>query len=96
MNADASGAPAFSSHREVRPSVTRRSSVSGPEQAESTRVAATRLDQVELQQSQGDDCAEVAFTEEVVHVRDSKDAMCAPFAVARDGWSRFLHFVAEA
>ncbi|GAA3051032.1 DUF397 domain-containing protein [Streptomyces sp. 900105755] len=46
--------------------------------------------------SQGDDCVEVAVTEEVVHVRDSKDAMRTPFAVGRDGWLRFLDFVAEA
>ncbi|MGW2799525.1 DUF397 domain-containing protein [Streptomyces sp. NPDC001269] len=45
--------------------------------------------------SQGDDCVEVAVTEQVVHVRDSKDAMRTPFAVSRDGWSCFLEFVAE-
>ncbi|MEU1705101.1 DUF397 domain-containing protein [Streptomyces sp. NPDC005706] len=44
--------------------------------------------------AQGDDCVEVAVTEQGVHVRDSKDAMCTPFAVSRDGWSRFLDFLA--
>ncbi|MEV6055234.1 DUF397 domain-containing protein [Streptomyces sp. NPDC052107] len=46
--------------------------------------------------TQGDNCIEVAVTEQAVHVRDSKDSMRTPFAVGRDGWLRFLHFVAEA
>ncbi|MBC2900637.1 DUF397 domain-containing protein [Streptomyces cupreus] len=46
--------------------------------------------------SSGDDCVEVAVTEQAVHVRDSKDVMRTPFAVGRDGWSRFLNLVAEA
>ncbi|GAA3792643.1 DUF397 domain-containing protein [Streptomyces chiangmaiensis] len=46
--------------------------------------------------SQGDSCVEVAVTEQAVHVRDSKDVMRTSFAVGRDGWSRFLDFVAEA
>lgn len=46
--------------------------------------------------SSGDDCVEVAVTEQAVHVRDSKDAMRTPFAVSRDGWSRFLDFAAAA
>ncbi|MER7815648.1 DUF397 domain-containing protein [Streptomyces sp. NPDC096153] len=46
--------------------------------------------------SQGDSCVEIAVTEQAVHVRDSKDAMRTPFAVGRDGWLRFLDFVAEA
>lgn len=46
--------------------------------------------------AQGDDCVEVAVTEQGVQVRDSKDATRTPFAVGRDGWSRFLDFLAEA
>ncbi|POX52054.1 DUF397 domain-containing protein [Streptomyces sp. Ru72] len=46
--------------------------------------------------AQGDDCVEVAVSEEAVHVRDSKDAMRTPLATGRDGWLRFLDFVAEA
>ncbi|MGW2649245.1 DUF397 domain-containing protein [Streptomyces sp. NPDC001393] len=46
--------------------------------------------------SSGDDCVEVAVTAQAVHVRDSKDAMRTPLALGRDGWLRFLDFVAEA
>ncbi|WP_409468347.1 DUF397 domain-containing protein [Streptomyces sp. HC307] len=46
--------------------------------------------------AQGDDCVEVALTEQAVHVRDSKDLTRPHFAVAREGWSRFLAFVADA
>ncbi|MFF5012633.1 DUF397 domain-containing protein [Streptomyces sp. NPDC001165] len=46
--------------------------------------------------TQGDDCVEVAVTEQAIHVRDSKDAMRTALAVCRDGWLRFLDFVAEA
>ncbi|MFF4559463.1 DUF397 domain-containing protein [Streptomyces sp. NPDC001435] len=45
--------------------------------------------------AQGDDCVEVAVTEQAVHVQDSKDVTRTAFAVGRDGWSRFLDFVAE-
>lgn len=46
--------------------------------------------------SQGDDCVEVAVTEQAVHVRDSKDVELPHFAVRREGWSRFMSFVAHA
>ncbi|ALO96789.1 hypothetical protein SHL15_5730 [Streptomyces hygroscopicus subsp. limoneus] len=46
--------------------------------------------------SSGDDCVEVAVTEQVVHVRDSKDATRPYFAVGRDGWARFVGFAARA
>ncbi|MEU6086699.1 DUF397 domain-containing protein [Streptomyces sp. NPDC047085] len=46
--------------------------------------------------TQGDNCVEVAVTEQAVRVRDSKDVTRPAFAVGRDGWSRFLDFVAEA
>ncbi|MGP4088934.1 DUF397 domain-containing protein [Streptomyces sp. KR55] len=46
--------------------------------------------------AQGDDCVEVALTENAVHVRDSKDLTRPHFAVAHEGWSRFLAFVADA
>jgi len=44
--------------------------------------------------TQGDDCVEVAVTEEAVHVRDSKDTTRPHFAVDRDGWTRFVRFAA--
>lgn len=46
--------------------------------------------------SQGDDCVEVAVTEQAVSVRDSKDALRTHFAVGRGEWSRFVGFVTEA
>ncbi|MGW0816235.1 DUF397 domain-containing protein [Streptomyces viridiviolaceus] len=46
--------------------------------------------------AQGDSCIEVAVTEQGIHVRDSKDVSRTPFAVGRDGWSRFVAFAAEA
>ena len=44
--------------------------------------------------SSGDDCVEVAITEQAVHVRDSKDDMRPDFAVGRDGWARFVRYAA--
>ncbi|MET8409437.1 DUF397 domain-containing protein [Streptomyces sp. NPDC005195] len=46
--------------------------------------------------SQGDSCVEVALTEQAVCVRDSKDVTCPHFAVGREGWTRFVGFVAGA
>ncbi|MEU2598917.1 DUF397 domain-containing protein [Streptomyces hirsutus] len=45
--------------------------------------------------SQGDDCVEVAVTEQAVRVRDSKDASRPHFAVGREEWSRFVGFATE-
>ncbi|ROQ77024.1 DUF397 domain-containing protein [Streptomyces sp. NBC_01260] len=42
--------------------------------------------------SQGDSCVEVAFAEQAVHVRDSKDVERPAFAVGREGWTSFLGF----
>ncbi|MFI7020232.1 DUF397 domain-containing protein [Streptomyces sp. NPDC050164] len=42
--------------------------------------------------SSGDDCVEVAVTEQTVHVRDSKDVARRPFAVGREGWAYFVGF----
>ncbi|WP_435243364.1 DUF397 domain-containing protein [Streptomyces cucumeris] len=44
--------------------------------------------------AQGDDCVEVAATEQAVHVRDSKDVSRPAVAVGREGWSRFVGYVA--
>ncbi|MET9124514.1 DUF397 domain-containing protein [Streptomyces sp. NPDC004528] len=44
--------------------------------------------------SQGDDCVEVAITEQTIHVRDSKDVTHPYFAVGREEWTRFVGFVA--
>jgi hypothetical protein len=46
--------------------------------------------------SSGDDCVEVAVAEQAVHVRDSKDVTRPHFAVTRQGWLRFIGFVADA
>ncbi|AWK11601.1 DUF397 domain-containing protein [Streptomyces spongiicola] len=45
--------------------------------------------------TQGDDCVEVAATEEAVHVRDSKDLTGPAFAVGREGWGRFVRYAAR-
>ncbi|WP_432065780.1 DUF397 domain-containing protein [Streptomyces sp. C10-9-1] len=45
--------------------------------------------------SQGDSCVEVAVTPQAVHVRDSKDVERRPFAVGREGWTRFVRYAAE-
>ncbi|MFI1068538.1 DUF397 domain-containing protein [Streptomyces puniciscabiei] len=44
--------------------------------------------------TQGDNCIEVAVTEQAVHVRDSKDVTRPDFAVDRDGWARFVRYAA--
>lgn len=46
--------------------------------------------------SSGDDCVEVAVTEQAIHVRDSKDVTRPHFAVAREEWARFVEFATEA
>ncbi|EPD93737.1 hypothetical protein HMPREF1486_03593 [Streptomyces sp. HPH0547] len=45
--------------------------------------------------TQGDSCVEVAFAEQAVQVRDSKDVSRQPFAVSREGWGEFVRFVSE-
>lgn len=45
--------------------------------------------------SAGDDCVEVAVTEQAIHVRDSKDATRPPLAVGHDGWARFVRYTAR-
>ncbi|MFC7881285.1 DUF397 domain-containing protein [Streptomyces sp. NPDC057376] len=45
--------------------------------------------------SSGDDCVEVAVTEQVVLVRDSKDVSRPAFAVGPDGWRTFVWFASE-
>ncbi|MEU9558687.1 DUF397 domain-containing protein [Streptomyces fumanus] len=45
--------------------------------------------------TQGDDCVEVAVTEQAVHVRDTKDVTRPSFTVGREGWGRFVRFASE-
>ncbi|CAL9396073.1 hypothetical protein SUDANB32_01351 [Streptomyces sp. enrichment culture] len=45
--------------------------------------------------SSGDDCVEVAVTEQAVHVRDSKNVTRQAFAVGREGWGQFVRFASE-
>ncbi|MBL1100921.1 DUF397 domain-containing protein [Streptomyces coffeae] len=44
--------------------------------------------------AQGDDCVEVSVTEQAIHVRDSKDVSRPALAVGREGWGRFVRYVA--
>ena len=46
--------------------------------------------------TQGDNCIEVAVTQQAVHVRDSKDMTLSHFSVGREEWSRFAVFAAGA
>ncbi|MGW4029357.1 DUF397 domain-containing protein [Streptomyces sp. NPDC004838] len=43
--------------------------------------------------TEGDNCVEVAITEQAAHIRDSKDLARPPFAVGRNGWSTFVQYV---
>ncbi|MCX5150079.1 DUF397 domain-containing protein [Streptomyces sp. NBC_00320] len=45
--------------------------------------------------SAGDDCVEVAVTEQAIHVRDSKDVTRPYMPVGRDGWARFVRYAAR-
>ncbi|GGW46062.1 DUF397 domain-containing protein [Streptomyces caelestis] len=45
--------------------------------------------------SSGDDCVEVAVTEQVIFVRDSKDVMRPHFSMDPAGWARFMQHVAR-
>jgi uncharacterized protein DUF397 len=44
--------------------------------------------------TQGDDCVEIAITEQAVHVRDSKDVTHPAFTVGRAEWAPFVRSVA--
>ncbi|MFD5764328.1 DUF397 domain-containing protein [Streptomyces sp. NPDC127049] len=46
--------------------------------------------------TQGDNCVEVAVTEQAVHVRDSKDITRPDFAFGHEGWARFVGFAVGA
>ncbi|WP_055613173.1 DUF397 domain-containing protein [Streptomyces phaeochromogenes] len=46
--------------------------------------------------TQGDDCVEVAVTEQAICVRDSKDVTRPHFAVGRDGWMSFVRYAAHS
>ncbi|MFE5740983.1 DUF397 domain-containing protein [Streptomyces celluloflavus] len=43
----------------------------------------------------GDNCIEIAVTEQAIHVRDSKDVTRPHFAIGRDGWARFVRYAAR-
>ncbi|GAB2798241.1 DUF397 domain-containing protein [Streptomyces chlorus] len=45
--------------------------------------------------SSGDDCVEVAVTEQAIHVRDSKDVTRPAFVVGCEGWGQFVRFASE-
>ncbi|WP_329209495.1 DUF397 domain-containing protein [Streptomyces sp. NBC_01708] len=46
--------------------------------------------------TEGDNCVEVAATEQAIYVRDSKDLALPAFAVGREGWDEFVRFAAGA
>ncbi|MFE7611058.1 DUF397 domain-containing protein [Streptomyces celluloflavus] len=43
----------------------------------------------------GDNCIEIAVTEQAIHVRDSKDVTLPHLAIGRDGWARFVRYAAR-
>lgn len=45
--------------------------------------------------SQGDDCIEVAWGTEMVHVRDSKDHLSPELALSPTAWRGFVAFAAQ-
>ncbi|THC43727.1 DUF397 domain-containing protein [Streptomyces sp. A1499] len=44
----------------------------------------------------GDNCVEVAVTEQAIRVRDSADVTRPHLAVGREEWSRFVTFAARS
>ncbi len=44
----------------------------------------------------GDDCVEVAVTDQTIHVRDSKDTTRPHSAIGHDEWARFIRYTAES
>jgi hypothetical protein len=61
-------------------------------------MSTSRLEWIKSSYStaQGDNCIEVAISEQAVHVRDSKDVERPHFAVSRDDWECFLRFAARS
>ncbi|WP_432742959.1 DUF397 domain-containing protein [Streptomyces sp. JH002] len=45
--------------------------------------------------TQGDDCVEIAITEQAIHIRDSKDTTHPPFTISRPAWAPFVRFAAQ-
>ncbi|WP_280871201.1 DUF397 domain-containing protein [Streptomyces sp. MJP52] len=45
--------------------------------------------------SSGDSCVEIAVSEQVIRVRDSKDVTRPHLAVAHEEWARFVEFAAQ-
>lgn len=45
--------------------------------------------------TQGDNCIEVAVTEQAIHVRDSKDVTRPRFAVGHEEWAQFVRYAAH-
>ncbi|SCK47833.1 protein of unknown function [Streptomyces sp. WMMB 714] len=45
--------------------------------------------------TEGDNCIEVAVTEQTIHVRDSKDVDGPHVAVGREGWAQFVSYAAH-
>lgn len=44
---------------------------------------------------EGGECVEVAVTEHIVRVRDSKDVSRPQLAIGRADWARFVRYVAQ-
>ncbi|MER5723873.1 DUF397 domain-containing protein [[Kitasatospora] papulosa] len=45
--------------------------------------------------SEGDSCVEVAFAQQAIHVRDSKDVTRPAFVVRQEIWASFVRFASE-
>ncbi|MBL1100785.1 DUF397 domain-containing protein [Streptomyces coffeae] len=45
---------------------------------------------------EGGECVEVAVSERIVHVRDSKDVTRPHLTVGRADWTRFVRYVATS
>ncbi|MFE7119682.1 DUF397 domain-containing protein [Streptomyces sp. NPDC057654] len=46
--------------------------------------------------TEGDNCVEVAVTEQTVRVRDSKDVARPHLAIGRRGWAQFVRYASES
>ncbi|KAK1183053.1 DUF397 domain-containing protein [Streptomyces sp. NBS 14/10] len=60
-----------------------------------TIAAATSWTKSSYSGGEGGECVEVAVTDHIVRVRDSKDVTRPHLAVGRADWARFVRYVAR-
>jgi hypothetical protein len=65
------------------------------EASASTTSAALAWTKSSYSGGEGGECVEVAVTEHIVRVRDSKDVSRPQLAVGRTDWARFVRYVAR-